>query len=124
MSKKILIIDDAIAIRQVVSMVLNEEGYDIIEAGDGLEALEKLDGQNIDLFICDVNMPNMNGLEFLEKVKKDEVNSAYKFIPFIMLTTESGESMQDKAKELGAKVWLIKPFQPDQLLDYVVKIIG
>jgi len=124
MGKTVLVIDDAASIRQVVKLVLGEEGYDIVEAEDGVDAISKLDGKEIDCIVCDVNMPNMNGIEFLEKVKKDDSLSAYKFIPFIMLTTEAGESMKEKGKELGAKAWLVKPFQPEQLLESIKKLIG
>jgi two-component system chemotaxis response regulator CheY len=124
MAKTVLVIDDAASIRQVVKLVLGEEGYVIVEAEDGLDAVSKLDGKDIDCIVCDVNMPNMNGIEFLEKVKTDDALSAYKFIPFIMLTTESSESMKAKGKELGAKAWLVKPFQPEQLLESIKKLIG
>ena len=114
MGKTIMIIDDATSIRQVVAMTLEEAGYDFIEAEDGVDALAKLDGREIDMFICDVNMPNMDGVTFLEKVKNDEKYSGYRFTPFIMLTTEAGADMRAKGKELGAKAWMVKPFQPEQ----------
>ena len=122
MSQKVLIIDDSKAIRDVVKMVLSESGYDITEAEDGRDALSKLN-EELELVICDVNMPVMNGIEFLEAVKTDKEFASYKFIPIIMLTTEAGEKMKDRGKELGAKAWLVKPFQPDQLLDAVKKLI-
>ncbi len=124
MGKKILVIDDAASIRQVVSMVLAEEGYDIIEAVDGVDGLEKLKGSDVDIIVCDVNMPNMNGVEFLEQVKTNEEFSSYKFLPFIMLTTEAGQEMKEKGKKLGAKAWLVKPFQPEMLIDAVKKLVG
>ncbi len=124
MAKIIMVIDDASSIRQVVSHVLKTEGYEIIEACDGDDALSKLDGKQIDLFLCDVNMPNMNGIDFLKNVKSDEKFSTYRFSPFIMLTTEAGEEMKMKGKEAGAKAWLVKPFQPDQLLAAVKKLLG
>lgn len=123
MAKKIMVIDDASAIRQVVKHVLMSEGYEIVEAVDGADALNKLDGQEIDLFVCDVNMPNMDGITFLEKVKNDDQYSSYKFAPFIMLTTESGTDMKSKGKDLGAKAWMVKPFQPEQLLGAVKKLL-
>ncbi len=124
MSKTILVIDDAAAIRQVVSQVLKTENYEIIEAEDGIDAQSKLDGTTIDMIICDINMPNMNGIEFLDSVKNDTKFASYKFIPFIMLTTEAGADMKIKGKELGAKAWLVKPFQPVRLLDAVKKLLG
>jgi two-component system chemotaxis response regulator CheY len=123
--KKIMVIDDGAAIRQVVSHVLKSEGYEIIEGVDGEEALSKLDGTiKIDLFICDVNMPNVDGIEFLEKIKTDEKYRSYKFTPIVMLTTEAGESMKEKGKMLGAHAWIVKPFQPDQLLAKIKPLLG
>jgi len=119
MNKKIMVIDDSSAIRNVVSMVLKSQEYEIIEAIDGIDALKKLQS-DIDLFLCDVNMPNMNGMEFLKEIKN---NKDYKFTPFVMLTTESGQDVKVKAKELGAKAWLVKPFQPADLLDVIKKLI-
>jgi two-component system chemotaxis response regulator CheY len=124
MGKTIMIIDDATAIRQVVELTLKESGYDTLQAADGNDALSKLDGSNIDLIICDVNMPNLNGIGFLEAVKSDDKYSSYKFTPIIMLTTEAGEDMKSKGKELGAKAWLVKPFKPDQLLSSVEKLLA
>lgn len=123
MSKKVMIIDDAESIRQVVKLVLSESGYEIVEACDGQDALDKLGDGGLDMIICDVNMPNMNGIEFLEKIKTDGAYADYKFIPLIMLTTEAGQNMKDKGIELGARAWLVKPFQPDQLIEAVKKLI-
>ncbi|PKL37955.1 MAG: two-component system response regulator [Spirochaetae bacterium HGW-Spirochaetae-1] len=123
MGKTIMIIDDATSIRQVVAMTLEEAGYEYIEAKDGVDALNQLDGRQVDMFICDVNMPNMDGVTFLEKVKHDDSYSSYRFTPFIMLTTESGADMKAKGKDLGAKAWMVKPFQPEQLLGAVKKLI-
>lgn len=123
MAKKILVIDDSAAIRQIVSLTLTSSGYETIDAVDGANALSKLDGTDIDLFVCDVNMPNMNGIEFLQAIKSDAKYESYKFTPIIMLTTESGEDMKLKGKEAGAKAWLIKPFQPETLIDAVKKFL-
>jgi len=124
MGKKILVIDDAASIRQVVTMILAEEGYDIVEAVDGVDGLEKLKNNEIDIIVCDVNMPNMNGVEFLEQVKTNDEFTDYKFLPFIMLTTETGQEMKEQGKKLGAKAWLVKPFQPEMLVDAVKKLVG
>jgi len=123
MGKKIMVVDDASAIRQVVGHVLSTEGYDVIEATNGSEALVKLNGQEVDMFICDVNMPVMDGINFLKKVKTEDSFSRYRFAPFIMLTTESGEDRIAEGKQAGAKVWLVKPFQPQKLLDAVKKMM-
>jgi two-component system chemotaxis response regulator CheY len=123
MAKTIMIIDDATSIRQVVAMTLEEAGYNFLEAEDGAKALSLLDGRKIDMFICDVNMPNMDGITFLENVKNSDKYADYRFAPFIMLTTESGADMKSKGKELGAKAWMVKPFQPEQLLGAVKKLL-
>lgn len=123
MAKKILVIDDSSAIRQIVSLTLTSSGFETVEAVDGADALSKLDGLELDLFVCDVNMPKMNGIEFLQAIKYDVKYESYKFTPIIMLTTESGEDMKLKGKEAGAKAWLIKPFQPETLIEAVRKFL-
>jgi len=123
MAKTVMIIDDAQSMRQVVSLSLHDAGYTIIEAGDGVDALQKLKGTVVDMFICDVNMPNMDGMTFLKTVRSDAEYGDYKFTPFIMLTTEIGEDIKKKGKELGANAWIVKPFKPDQLVDAVKKLM-
>jgi len=120
MAKTILVVDDSASLRQVVSIALKGAGYDVIEAVDGKDGLSKLNGQKIHLVISDVNMPNMNGIEFLAAAKQ---LPAYKFTPFIMLTTESGEAMKQSGQAAGAKAWVVKPFQPAQMLAAVSKLI-
>jgi two-component system chemotaxis response regulator CheY len=124
MGKKIMVIDDSSAIRQIVSLTLTSSGFETVEAVDGADALSKLDGLELDLFVCDVNMPNKNGIEFLQAIKSDSRYESYRFTPIIMLTTESGEDMKVKGKEAGAKAWLIKPFQPETLIDAVKKFLS
>lgn len=120
MAKTILIVDDSASLRQVVSIALKGAGYDVIEGMDGKDALTKLNGQKIHLIISDVNMPNMNGIEFVKAAKQ---LPAYKFTPVIMLTTESGESLKQEGQAAGAKAWVVKPFQPAQMLAAVSKLI-
>lgn len=120
MAKTILIVDDSASLRQVVSIALKGAGYDVIEARDGQDALTKLNGQRIHLIISDVNMPNMDGISFVKEAKQ---LPAYKFTPVIMLTTESQESKMAEGKAAGAKAWVVKPFQPAQMLDAVSKLI-
>ena len=120
MSKTILIVDDSSSMRQVVSMALKGGGYDVIEACDGKDALTKLGGQKIHLVISDVNMPNMYGITFVRELKK---NAAYKFVPVIMLTTEGNEEKKKAGQEAGAKAWVVKPFQPAQMLAAVSKLL-
>jgi two-component system chemotaxis response regulator CheY len=119
MTKTILIVDDSASIRQVVGIALKGGGYNVIEAVDGLDALSKLNGQKINLIISDVNMPNMDGISLVKKIKE---NPDYKFTPILMLTTESDESMKEKGKVAGAKAWLVKPFKSAVLLSAISKL--
>jgi two-component system chemotaxis response regulator CheY len=118
--KTILIVDDSPSVRQVVGIALKGAGYDVIEGCDGKDALTKLDGRKVHLIISDVNMPNMDGITFVKEVKK---LGSYKFTPIIMLTTESQESKKKEGQEAGAKAWVVKPFQPAQMLAAVSKLI-
>lgn len=119
MSKTILVIDDSSSFRTVVKLALQKAGYTVVEAGDGKEALAKLDAGKVNLIVCDVNMPNMDGLTFLKEVKTRPAN---KFTPVIMLTTESQESKKAEGRAAGAKAWITKPFQPSQLVDAVNRL--
>ncbi|MCF5029995.1 response regulator [Pseudomonas syringae] len=120
MAKSVLVVDDSSSVRQVVGIALKSAGYDVIEACDGKDALGKLTGQKVHLIISDVNMPNMDGITFVKEVKK---LSSYKFTPIIMLTTESQESKKAEGQAAGAKAWVVKPFQPAQMLAAVSKLI-
>jgi two-component system chemotaxis response regulator CheY len=120
MAKTILIVDDSASFRQVVALTLKGAGYDVVEAGDGKDALTKLDGRKIHLIISDVNMPNMDGIAFLKQVK---VHPNYKFTPVVMLTTEGQDAKKNEGKEAGAKAWIVKPFMPPQVLDAVAKLV-
>jgi len=120
MGKTILIVDDSATIRQVVGMTLKGAGYEVMEASDGKDALKKLDGKKISLIISDVNMPNMDGITFVKEAKK---LASYKFTPIIMLTTESQDSKKQEGQAAGAKAWVVKPFQPEQMLAAVAKLI-
>lgn len=120
MSKTILIVDDSASLRQVVAIALRGAGYDVIEACDGKDALGKMSGQKIHLIISDVNMPNMDGISYVKEVKQ---LPAYKFTPIIMLTTESQEAKKQEGQAAGAKAWVVKPFQPQQMLSAVAKLI-
>lgn len=120
MAKTILIVDDSASIRQVVTLTLKGAGYDVVEAVDGKDALSKLDGSKINLAISDVNMPNMDGISFVRAMK---ALPAYRFTPVIMLTTEGSEAKKRDGQAAGAKAWVVKPFQPAQMLDAVSKLI-
>lgn len=119
-NKTILIVDDSASLRQVVAITLRGAGYDVLEAGDGKDALGKLIGQRVHLIISDVNMPNMDGITFLKEVKK---NPQYRFTPVIMLTTEGSDDKKRLGQEAGAKAWMVKPFQPTQMLAAVAKLV-
>lgn len=120
MAKTIMIVDDSASLRQVVSIALKGAGYDTIEACDGRDALSKLNGGKVHLIISDVNMPNMDGISFLKEVKR---HPSYKFTPVIMLTTESQAEKKAEGQAAGAKAWVVKPFQPQQMLAAVSKLI-
>jgi two-component system chemotaxis response regulator CheY len=113
-------VDDSVSLRQVVSIALKGAGYDTIEASDGKDALSKLNGVKIHLIISDVNMPNMDGITFVTEVKK---LPNYKFTPIIMLTTESQADKKLAGQAAGAKAWVLKPFQPAQMIAAVSKLI-
>lgn len=120
MSKTILVVDDSTSIRQVVSMTLKGAGYQTLEASDGKDALAKINGVKIHLVISDVNMPNMDGLTLLKELKS---RPDTKFTPVIMLTTESEAGKKEQGRAAGAKAWVVKPFQPQQMLAAVNKLI-
>jgi len=120
MTKTILFVEDSASVRQVFKSTLTREGYDVIVACDGQDALTKLDGTKIHLIISDVNMPNMDGLAFIKAAKQ---LPAYKFTPIIMLTTETQEAKMNEGKAAGVKAWIVKPFQPPQLLAAVSQLI-
>ena len=120
MAKTVLVVDDSASLRQVVHIALKTAGYQVIEAEDGHDALNKLDGRKIHLAICDVNMPNMDGITFVKEVKKLD---GYRFLPIIMRTTESRENKKLLGQQAGAKAWVVKPFRPEQILAAVSKLI-
>ncbi len=120
MSKSIMIVDDSATIRQTVKLTLIKAGYEIVEANDGKDALNKLNGKKVHLIISDVNMPIMDGITLLKEIKK---SASHKFVPIMMLTTESQQSKVQEGKLAGAKAWLVKPFRPEQLLSAVDKLI-
>lgn len=120
MAKTILIVDDSVSLRQVVKIALMDAGYEVIEAGNGQEGLQRLDGRKIHLIVSDVNMPIMDGITFVKNVKQ---HASYKFTPVIMLTTETGDDKKKAGQEAGAKAWVVKPFQPPILLAAISKLI-
>ena len=118
--KKILVIDDSETIRQQVRHALAATGYEIVEAVDGIDGLEKLRTvTDLDMALCDVNMPRMNGLDMIAEVQRTGPK-----IPILMLTTEGQPSLIKRARESGAKGWIVKPFKPELLVAAVTKLIG
>jgi two-component system, chemotaxis family, chemotaxis protein CheY len=121
MSKTIMTVDDSASVRQMVSFTLQQAGYQVLEACDGKDALSKLDGSGVHMVLTDLNMPNMDGIELIRAVRG---NPTYKFVPIVMLTTESQAEKKQAGKEAGATGWIVKPFKPEQLLAVVRKVLG
>lgn len=120
MAKTFLVVDDSAAIRQLVSLSVTGAGYDVLVARNGNEALQKLSQARPDMVITDLNMPDMDGIELIRKIRS---LPDYKFIPIVMLTTEAQEEKMREGRKAGASGWIIKPFSTDQLLDVVKKFI-
>ena len=114
-------VDDSASMRQMIGFTLEKEGYEIVSAVDGVDALNKLDSATVQMVITDLNMPNMDGIELIKSVREI---SQYRFIPIIMLTTESENSKKQEGKSAGATGWIVKPFKPDQLIGVVKKVLG
>ena len=121
MSKCIMTVDDSASVRQMVTFTLKGAGYEVVEAVDGKDALSKLQGTPIHMVITDLNMPNLDGIGLIKGVR---ANAAYKFIPIVMLTTESQDSKKQEGKSAGATGWIIKPFKPEQLIAVIKKVLG
>ncbi|MBW1705042.1 MAG: response regulator [Deltaproteobacteria bacterium] len=121
MAKCVLIVDDAASIRGLVGMTLRNSGYEVVEAADGREALNRLSENRVNMVVSDLNMPNMDGIELLKAMK---ASPALKFTPFVMLTTEGADEKKREGQAAGAKAWMVKPFKPDTLVKVVKKIIG
>lgn len=121
MAKTILAVDDSTSIRQMVSFTLKGAGYDVVEAVDGQDGLDKAKSKSINLVLTDQNMPKMDGLSLIKNLRG---MPQYKSTPILMLTTEAGDDMKAQGKAAGATGWLVKPFDPQKLLDVVKKVIG
>ena len=121
MSKTILTIDDSASIRQMVAMTLKSAGHSVLEAGNGAEGYDQATGNTVHAVITDLNMPVMNGIEFIKKFRQ---HPASKGVPIILLTTESDEGLKAEAKAAGATGWIVKPFKQDQLLAVIKKVTG
>jgi len=120
MAKKVLVVDDSATMRQLVKMTLTRAGYEVVEAEDGAKALAKASAETFDLILSDINMPNMTGIELLRGLRG---LPQYKFTPFVLVTTESQTEKKQEGKTAGATGWIVKPFEPEQLLAVVTKVL-
>jgi two-component system chemotaxis response regulator CheY len=117
----ILAVDDSASMRQMVAFTLKGAGYNVVEAVDGADALNKAKAQAFDCVVTDVNMPNKDGIELIRDLR---ALPNYKFTPMLMLTTEAGTDKKQQGKDAGATGWIVKPFNPDQLLKTIKKVMG
>jgi two-component system chemotaxis response regulator CheY len=121
MSKTIMIVDDSSMMRLALRSALAEGGYTVVEAIHGVDALEKLQkGQRVNLIICDVNMPEMDGLTFVNTYRSIP---ELQYIPVLMLTTESGQDKKEQGKAAGVRAWMVKPFNKETLMSAVSKLV-
>lgn len=118
--RKVLIVDDSVSMRQMVSFTLRQGGFDVIEAVHGQDALDKLQNGSVDLIITDLNMPVMDGISLIQNVRKQP---AMKGKPILMLTTEGLATKKEQGKAAGATGWVVKPFDPDKLLLTIKKVL-
>ena len=118
--KRVLIVDDSVSMRQMVGFTLREGGFDVIEAEHGQDALDKLKGATVDLVITDLNMPVMDGITLIQNLRQQ---AAMKTKPILMLTTEGLASKKEAGKAAGATGWIVKPFDPEKLLQTVAKVL-
>jgi two-component system, chemotaxis family, chemotaxis protein CheY len=121
MAKTILAVDDSPSIRQMVAFTLKSSGYEVVEAVDGMDGLEKARSKTVSLILSDQNMPRMDGLTMIKTLRG---MSQYKTVPILMLTTESSDAMKQQGRAAGATGWLVKPFDPQKLIEVVKKVIG
>ena len=121
MEKTVLAVDDSASIRQMLSFTLKNSGYAVIEPVDGVDGLDKARGKTVNLVLTDQNMPRMDGLTLIKSLRG---MSQYKSVPTLMLTPESSDAMKAQGRAAGATGWLVKPFDPQKLIDVVKKVIG
>jgi len=121
MGKRILTVDDSASILQVEKMVLSGAGYEVVQASDGQDAVDKLKGIAVHLVLTDLNMPRLDGVGLIRAIR---ANASHRLTPVIMVTTESKDEKKQEGKAAGATGWIVKPFTPEQLLAVVKKVIG
>lgn len=119
MTKKILAVDDSKTMRDMVAFTLKGAGYEVVVADDGVNALSAVSDDKVDLVITDINMPNMNGIELVQKLRSD---LRFRATPILILTTESDDTLKQQGREAGATGWIVKPFVPEKLLKVVDKV--
>ena len=120
MSKTILAVDDSPSIRNMVAFTLKSAGYEVVEAVDGQDGLDKAKGKRVNLILTDQNMPRMDGLTLVKNLRS---MPEYKSAPILILTTESSDDMKAKGRAAGATGWLVKPFDPAKLVEVIGKVI-
>jgi two-component system chemotaxis response regulator CheY len=120
MAKTALVVDDSVSIRQMVTFTLQSAGFTTIEGSNGVEALAATTNKTVDLVVTDLNMPQMDGITLVKELRK---RPGFKFTPILLLTTESQDAKKQEGKAAGATGWMVKPFQPDQLLSVVNKVV-
>jgi two-component system, chemotaxis family, chemotaxis protein CheY len=120
MARTALVVDDSVTIRQMVAYTLQQAGFQVVEATDGQDGLERLERQRVDLILTDLNMPRLDGIGFIRGVR---ARPASKYTPVLMLTTESQESRRQEGRAAGATAWIVKPFRPDRLLQVIGKVL-
>jgi len=119
--KKVMTVDDSRTMRDMVSFTLRGAGYDVVEAADGQQAMSAIASTKVDLVITDLNMPVMDGLTLIRKLR---AIPAHRTLPILMLTTEADESKKAEGRAAGATGWIVKPFNPDKLVSVVQKVCG
>ncbi len=118
-NKTILTVDDSRTMRDMLALSLTESGYRVVQAADGVEGLERLEGETPDVIITDINMPRLDGFGFIEQVRR---HPRHRAIPILVLTTESGAEMKERARKAGASGWIVKPFNPVKLADAIRRV--
>ena len=120
-TRRILAVDDSVSIRKSISFILGQEGFEVVEAENGSDGLNKSKGEKFGLIITDINMPIMDGIQFIKELRN---TAEHKFTPIIVLTTENQDSKMQEGKAAGATGWIVKPFSSEKLIAVVKKIIG
>jgi|SRR5208337_671914 len=120
MAKTVLIVDDSASMRQLVGFALKSAGYEVLSAVHGKDALDKVNSTKVEMVVTDLNMPEMDGIELIKQLR---AKPASKFTPIVMLTTESQETKKQEGKQAGASGWLVKPFNPEQLIETIQRFI-